>query len=359
MSADDQKRVEMALRERERELSLLVDMTPSHLWRLSPDGEPVFFNKRMVDFIGLDLAATIQPGKTRLDVVIEATIHPEDAARFGDTLRRCLASGDRFVMRYRLRRADGVYRWMSSRAEPLRDEHGHIVQWYGLCHDIDDQVRAEDALRRSENQLRRMVDALPVRAFSTTPTGQQTYFNKRYEDYLRTIIPNFDELEEPLISRLVADLLHPEDAPKVQNEVRRCFATGDTFLMRYRRRDQNGVYRWAEGRMEPERDQDGTIVQWYAINLDVDDEVQAAEALRRASDQLAQATRAASLAELSASVAHEVNQPLAAIVTNSQACHRWLSADPPNVERAKTIAERITLRGRQPPDQRGLSPRGG
>jgi len=66
------------------------------------------------------------------------------------------------------------------------------------------------------------------------------------------------------------------------------------------------------------------------------------DARRRASDRLAQATQAASLAELSASIAHEINQPLAAIVANSQACQRWLSAEPPNVERAKITAERIT-----------------
>jgi signal transduction histidine kinase len=66
------------------------------------------------------------------------------------------------------------------------------------------------------------------------------------------------------------------------------------------------------------------------------------DARRRASDRLAQATQAASLAELSASIAHELNQPLAAIVANSQACHRWLSAEPPNVERAKITAERTT-----------------
>ena len=70
-------------------------------------------------------------------------------------------------------------------------------------------------------------------------------------------------------------------------------------------------------------------------------QMRAEEALRQASDELAKATQAASLAELSASIAHEVNQPLAAIVANSHACHRWLSAEPPNLERAKITAERI------------------
>jgi PAS domain S-box-containing protein len=113
---DDQKRAEAALRDRERELSQLVDMVPSHLWRLTPDGEPIFFNKRMVDFLGLDVADTDKPGTSRLAAMIEASIHPDDAPAFGNELRRCLATGERFSMRYRLRRVVGVYRWMSSRA---------------------------------------------------------------------------------------------------------------------------------------------------------------------------------------------------------------------------------------------------
>src|SRR5262245_10472843 len=135
---EDQKRDEAALRDREQELAQLVDMVPSHLWRLSPDGEPVFFNKRMIDFLGLEITDLDKPGMSRLAAVIE-TVHPNDAAEFGDTLHRCLVTGECFSMRYRLRRADGVYRWMSSRAGPMRDQDGRIVQWHGLCHDIDDQ----------------------------------------------------------------------------------------------------------------------------------------------------------------------------------------------------------------------------
>jgi C4-dicarboxylate-specific signal transduction histidine kinase len=112
--------------------------------------------------------------------------------------------------------------------------------------------------------------------------------------------------------------------------------------MKYRLRRADGVYRWMSGRAEPMRDETGRIVQWFGLCHDIDDQVHAEEALRRASDRLARATQAASLAELSASIAHEVNQPLAAIVANSHACHRWLSAEPPNLERAKITAERIT-----------------
>jgi PAS domain S-box-containing protein len=196
------------LRDRERELSQLVNIVPSLLWGLSPDGEPVFFNKRMIEFFGLDVGDYDRAGMSGLAAAIAALVHPDDAARLGEVLNHSFVTGESFSLNYRLRRADGVYRWMSGRGEPLRDEGGRILQWYGLCHDIDDQVHAE-------------------------------------------------------------------------------------------------------------------------------------EALRRASDKLARATQAANLAELSASISHEVNQPLAAIVANSHACHRWLSAEPPNVERAKITVERI------------------
>ncbi len=270
----------LTLRESERELSQLVDMVPSHVWRLTPDGEPAFFNKRMVDFLGLDVVDTDKPGMSRLEAMIEACVHPDDAADFRDALGRSLATGERFSMRSRLRRADGVYHWMSSSAEPLRGQDGRIVQWFGLCHDIDDQVHAEKALRRSEQQLQQMIDAVPIRIWSATPTGGPIYFNKRYQDHFRSVIANFEAIEEPNIERLLQELVHPEEAPEVQRTLRNCFETGGGSAMRFRWREKDGAYRWAECRVEPRRDQDGAIAEWYGVSLDIDDEVRAQEALR-------------------------------------------------------------------------------
>ncbi|MFI0842889.1 PAS domain-containing protein [Mesorhizobium sp. IMUNJ 23232] len=275
-------------RDREREFSRLVDMVPSHVWRLTPDGEPVFFNKRMVDFLGLDVEDTDRPGMSRLTAMIEASIHPDDAVAFEDLLRRRLAGGDIFAMRYRLRRHDGVYRWMSSRAEPMRDEDGRIVQWYGLCHDVDDQMHAEEALRRSERQLQEMIDAVPVRIWSATSTGGPVYFNKRYQDHFRSVMANFETIEEPRIENLLQDLVHPEDTPEVRRTLRNCFEAGEASAMRFRWLEKDGVYRWAECRVEPRRDQDGVITQWYGVSLDIDEEVRAQEALRERERELSQ-----------------------------------------------------------------------
>lgn len=332
-----------ALRERERELSQVVDMIPSHVWRLGPDGEPIFFNKRMVDFIGLDVADCGKPGRSGLDAIIEA-VHSDDAAKFGDTLKRCLVTGQTFVLRYRLRRADGIYHWMSSRADPLRDHEGRIVQWYGLCHDIDDQMRADEALRQSERELSQLVNMLPVHIRRLTAEGETTFFNQRTADYIGMDLGELNKRGMSALAEMIQGLIHPDDAARLQQTTLRSLATGESYAMRYRVRRADGVYRWMEGRGEPVRDRNGSIVQWYGISIDIDDEVraqEAEEALRQASAKLSEATKAASLAQLSASIAHEVNQPLAAIMFNSHACQRWLSAEPPNLERAKITIERI------------------
>ncbi len=327
----------LTVRQSERELSQLVDMVPSHLWRLTPDGEPIFFNRRMVDFLGLDVADTDKPGMTRLATMIEAAVHPDDAVAVGGAVSRCLTTGEPFSMRYRLRRADGVYRWMSSRAEPMRDQGGSIVQWYGLCHDIDDQMHAEEALRERERELSLLVDMVPSHLWRVTPEGETTLANRHMADFF-----GLDLKDTPQMEEVFNTMVHPDEVNEVWEVFNRCLRTGEPFSMKYRLRRHDGVYRWMSGRADPMRDEGGRIVQWFGLCHDIDDQVRAEEALRRASDKLAYAAQAAGLAELSASIAHEVNQPLAAIVANSHACHRWLSAEPPNIERAKITAERIT-----------------
>jgi len=337
-------RAQEALRDRERELSHLLDMVPAHIRRMTSQGEPTFFNKRLRDFYGLDVADMDRPDMSRLASVIEAVVHPDDAVSLLELARGSFASGEPFSMRYRTRRADGLYRWVDTRTEPLRDEGGAISQWYAISLDIDDQMRAEQALRDRERELAQLVDMLPVNIRRVTPEGETIFFNKRLVDLLGM---DLVELRRRGMNGLVGTLetfVHPDDAANLQEAMRHALATGDGYAARYRLRRADGMYRWMEGRGEPVRDENGTIVQWYGISIDIDDEMraqQAEDALRETSDRLAKATQTASLAELSASIAHEVNQPLAAIVANSNACHRWLSAEPPNIERAKITVERI------------------
>src|SRR5436305_12929514 len=103
---EQQEQAEAVLRE--RQFQQFADLVPSHLWGLAADGEPIFFNKRMVDFLGLEVADTDKPGMSRLEAVIEAVVHPDDATELREALNRCLVTGEGFAMLYRLLRADGV-----------------------------------------------------------------------------------------------------------------------------------------------------------------------------------------------------------------------------------------------------------
>jgi PAS domain S-box-containing protein len=369
-------------------------------------------------------------------------------------------------MQYRMRRADGAYRWMSGRAEPMPDDAGNIVQWFGLCHDIDDQMRlygdiaerearirrlvdsdiigiviwdldgrlidandaflqmvqydredvkkgirwfdmtppewqevhaqeeaqelattgkmharekeyfrkdgsrvpvligaacfegqsqqgvayildlterkrAEEMLRESERSLRELVETLPVMIDCAAPNGEPIFRSRRLREFLGYNLEDLAGVESRLAATLDAGV-HPDDVAAVTENYARSLATGEPYARRHRLRRFDGEYRWVETRAAPMRTADGIIVQWNVICLDIDGEVRAEEQLRLSQERLARANQAASLAELSASIAHEVNQPLAAIVANSHACHRWLSAEPPNVGRAKVTAERIT-----------------
>jgi PAS domain S-box-containing protein len=296
---------------------------------LNPDGEPNFFNKRLIDFLGRDVADYDKPGKS---------VHPDDAASVGETLNRSFVTGDRFSMKYRLRRADGVYRWVEGRAEPMRDQSGRIIQWYGLAHDVDDQVRAEEALRRSLRQHRQLIDAVPTQIWSLKPDGEPAYMNKTMLDYMGMKVEDYDR-KKGLPDALRT--IHPEDRPSVMAGILNSLSTGEPLELQWRNRRWDGAYRWTNGCATPLRDENGSIIHWYGVNVDIHDMVTSQEELRLAQERLARASQAASLAELSASIAHEVNQPLAAVVANSHACQRWLTSDPPNLDRAQKTVERI------------------
>ncbi len=316
--------------------ALHIHVAPGHLWRVTPEGEPLFFNQRMRDYVGFDAADVRGRAPSGMRAFIERAVHPEDREGLAQALDRSLRTGEGLFWRYRLRRADGVHRWVNTRAEPVRDADGRIRSWFGLCSDIEDQVRTEEALRLSERQLQQLIDALPVHIWSWTPAGELTYVSRRYLDHL-----GLTEADFPDFARVAHSLVHPDDAPEVERIAAACLRSGDPFVMRYRRRGKDGSYRWMEGRCDPLRDTDGTIVQWYGVSIDIDDAVRAQEELRLAREEIARQGQAASLAELSASIAHEVSQPLAALVANAHACRRWLSAEPPNVERAGMTVDRV------------------
>jgi C4-dicarboxylate-specific signal transduction histidine kinase len=139
--------------------------------------------------------------------------------------------------------------------------------------------------------------------------------------------------------------LHPVDRYTRWRKWRHALKTREPWEDTFRLRRADGVYRWFYQRNEPLLDRDGHVVCWYSVSFDITDSRELEEVLRSTRRKLSAAMQIATVAELSASIAHEINQPLASVVTNAHACQTWLAHDPPNVERARTILDRIIRDG--------------
>ena len=256
-------------------------------------------------------------------------------------LMHSFETGEPFALKFRNRRWDGAYRWTEGRAEPLRDESGRIIRWYGANVDVDDFVTSQEALSERERFVWQVVETLPAMVDCAAPDGEPIYRNQQLREFLGYDLETLDKTGKSRLAGTLDAGVHPDELEGVKSDYMHSLSTGEPYARKHRLRRFDGEYRWVETRAAPMYDAEGATVQWNVICLDIDSEVQVQEKLRLAQEKLSRASQAASLAELSASIAHEVNQPLAAIVANSNACHRWLSVTPPNLERAKIIAERI------------------
>ena len=250
-----------------------------------------------------------------------------------------LASGIGVDVEARLRRFDGQYRWFLFRADPLRDESGAIVKWYGTNTDIDDRKRAEEALRIRELNLLQITETIPEMLWSASPEGAIDYCNGRLLDYT-----GFSS--EQVMSDGWRNLLHPDDVGPTVEVWKSCVKSGAPYRVEVRTfHAADQTYRWCVTSALPLLDQEGRIVKWHGTVVDMHDWKQAQEELRNTQAELARMTRVMTIGQLTASIAHEVSQPLSGIITNASTCLRMLKSDPPNVDGAQETARRTIRDG--------------
>jgi PAS domain S-box-containing protein len=328
---DDRKRAEDATRASERNLKLIIDTIPALAWSARPDGTPEFLNQRCLDFIGL------LPEQVR-DWDWTAAVHPDDLSGLGAWWQGVMASQATGETEARLRRHDDEYRWFLMRANPLRDEKGGVVKWYGINTDIEDRKRAEDGLRRNE--------AFLAEGQRLTSTG---FFSWRLDtdeitlsDGLRRMY-EVRENEAPTMERLFG-LIHPEDIPMLAKKQEQIRADNAPFEHDLRLRMPDGRVKYLRSFGRVIRREDGRL-ESVGATQDMTERRAAEEALDKLRSELARASRVMTLGALTASIAHEINQPLSGIITNASTCLRTLDADPPNVDVARETARRIIRDG--------------
>lgn len=313
----------------ERELRDLIETMPAVAVAALPDGSPTFVNRRWTEYTGLSAEDTVGSGW-------KTAIHPEDFERWLKLWRACLATGQPFEDEVRFRRvADGEYRWFWTRGVPLRDKQGNIAGWYGLGMDIQDRKYAEQERerllqleRQAERELRVTIDTIPALVARYRPDGSPDFVNQTWQTYIGLS-------QDSLRGQRWAVAIHPDDLPRIDAAWRAHLATGQPFEMEQRLCRADGEYRWFLVRRVPLRNENGEVISWYGVGHDIEDQKRAEHALQTAHAELTHVTRVTTLGEMSASIAHEVNQPLTAIATNAEASLRWLSRDVPDIEEAR------------------------
>ena len=258
---------------------LIIESMPARTWSASPDGRVTHVSDSMLSYLGRERR---QAGLFHIldNAGWRDAIHPDDYQRVMDTRRHSLVTGIPFDEEYRLRGSDGTYRWFWSFGSLARDDQGQMAGWYGTMIDIEEKKRAEEALRDRERELSQLVDMVPVHIRRLTPEGNPTFFNKRLRDFYGLDVSSLSEGDSSRLSAAMKTLVHPDDADVLLEKVRQSVVTGEGYAMKYRLRRADGVYRWVDGRAEPLRDATGAITQWYAISMDIDDEVRAKGAPR-------------------------------------------------------------------------------
>jgi PAS domain S-box-containing protein len=330
-SAEDALKVaRSALLASEQNLRLIVDSLPVLAWVSREDGSAEFVNQRWTEYAGVNAEALLNWGDFNF-------YHPDDVDRMLHAWQEATRSSDTASLKGRIRRHDGQYRWFFFACRKITDAHGQ-VRWVGANVDIEDLQRAEDALRASEQRLKLIIDTIPAMAWSATPSGEVDFWNKNLLDYCGL---SFGDIAGQGFYRI----FHPDDLEAMADSWERVRATkkGEEIDGRIRRAD--GEYRWFNLRQNPLLDANGNVVKWYGALIEIEDRKRAEEELRQSQSELARVARVTTLGELAVSIAHEVNQPLMAIVTSAGTCLRWLDETQFDLAQARQAAERVIRDG--------------
>jgi PAS domain S-box-containing protein len=314
------------------ELRLLIDGAPVAFWTCLPDGSADFLNDGWLRYTNL----TAEEAK---GVGWSAMLHPDDVNGHLQAWQRSVETETAFEFESRIRRYDGEFRWHLARAEPVRDSNGRIIIWCGTNLDITARKQAEDALRRNEAYLAEAQRLSRTGSFSLVPTTGTMHWS---EESFR--IFEVDPSKTPTLE-LLEEKVHQDDRPTLDAALRAA-RSGDAFEAHCRivLSGQRIKYIRIVGRLMTSVNSELTFAGAF---MDYTDARIADEKLHDAHAALAHVTRVVTVGELASSIAHEINQPLTGIVSNGEACVRWLDRDIPDLNEVRRCVQQMVSDSRR------------
>ncbi|HEY8166304.1 MAG TPA: PAS domain-containing protein [Gemmatimonadaceae bacterium] len=331
---EDRRRLESDLHTVETNFSGWVESFPGFMVTMNMAGQVDLFSRDVLEYFGKT------PEELR-DWAMTDAVHPDDLDRVVAAFTESVTTGKPYTIDHRCRRHDGVYRWFHVRALAVRDHDGQITGWYVVLVDIDEVKRAEAELRQAHGRLAEAQRLSKTGSFVTDLGGDRNWSDEAFRIF------EFDPASKVTVER-VREVVHAEDKPLFDAAIARVTAGMDVDYV-FRIVTARGAVKHVRTTAHIVEQSAGRPLFVGAVQ-DVTESRMAEEALNRARAELAHVARVASLSALTASIAHEVNQPLSGIITNAGTCLRMLDANPPNVDGARETARRTIRDGNRASD---------
>ena len=273
-------------------LRVLTETVPQITFTVDAAGQCQYVSPQWYYFTG-------QPPTADLNVIWPLLIHPDDRLRVLYQAESARAAGIGWSYEYRLRRHDGQYRWLLSRALPELQGPDQAVFWHGALTEIHDQREVAEALRRGEAELRFLADSIPELIWTATAEGFVDYYNAHTAEYSGLT-------KKELGPTGWINLLDPSEQAGAARRWVQSIATGDPYEGLFRMRRHDGRYRWHIIRARQLADARGP--RWFGACTDVDDQHLLREVLQTQYDELARTNRDLDTFVYTAS--HDLKQPL-------------------------------------------------
>jgi PAS domain S-box-containing protein len=326
--------VEEALRRSEANLAHGQRISHTGSWSWDAASGEAFYSQETSRIFGLD------SGPRPDNAAFLRLIHPQDIEDVRRKFAHAAAAASPYEIEYRIIRPDASLRHVVTQAHPVVDDAGQLRAFVGTAMDVTERRHAEEQLRESEQRFRQLIESIPHHVWSLRAGPDRSvddatlgYWNQRLLDYTG--------LSTQQLRSGGWAALHPDDVEESRKRWATALAYGTEYQMEERVRGRDGSYRRFVCRAVPVHDGEDRPVEWFGTNTDVEDRRRSQEALRQLQADLARVTRATTLGGLASSIAHEVNQPLAAVAVSASACLRWLAMAPPNLPEAVSAASHI------------------
>jgi len=336
----DRKRAEKALRRSERYLAEAERLTHTGSWADDGTGRPLYWSEELYRIFGFDPRQGLPTREQPLE-----RIHPEDLDKFLQTFEKGIQQKVDREVEYRIVLPDGTVKYVHSIGHPILNANEDLVEVVGTTVDITERKRAEETLRRSEAYLTEAERLTHTGSYAGDSTTRPLYWS---EELYR--IFGFDPRQGLPTRDQPLERVHPEDLDKLLQAFSRVIDERVDSEVEFRLILPDGAVKWVHGIGHPVLNGNGEFLEIIGTTVDITERKRAEEErarLHRLETDLAHINRVSIMGELTASIAHEVNQPLSGVVSNASACLRWLAGDTPNIEEARETARRIVRDGKR------------